>query len=197
MNVYSSIAGRSLRPLPHAAPADPSVKPKYDDFAVSATDIGAGNFSRVMKARHRVTGAVFALKVIEKAKIKRLSVRHKNMTNEVLMEKNALLRLRGHPNIVTLHHTFSDEAAVYYLYEMIDGGELWQQLMSEGVQVGADVAPIRFYFTQIIDALAHVHSHGLVHRWGRGVCVCQVTLAVVLVSCASVRCTVCVCFVCV
>jgi hypothetical protein len=33
-------------------------KPTVEDFAISATDIGSGNFSRVMKARHRVTGEV-------------------------------------------------------------------------------------------------------------------------------------------
>jgi serine/threonine protein kinase len=140
------------------------VKPSYDDFAVSATDIGAGNFSRVMKARHRPTGQPFAMKVIEKAKVRRLSVRHKNMSNEIMMEKLALLKLKGHRNIVTLHHTWSDESALYYLYELVDGGELWNALLDDKLLIGMDYCQIRWYFLQILDALEFMHRKGVVHR---------------------------------
>ena len=143
---------------------DSDVKPKYEDFAVSATDVGAGNFSRVMKARHRVTGEVFAMKMMDKAIVKRMGVRHKNIHNEILMEKNALLKLRGHPNVVTLFHTFSDDKALYFLFEYLDGGELWSRLMDGEVQIGCDLPVARYYLLQILAALEHVHSHGFVHR---------------------------------
>lgn len=144
--------------------SDPDTKPSYDDFAVSATDIGAGNFSRVMKARHRATGQPFALKVIEKAKIRRLSVRHKNMSNEIMMEKIALLKLKGHRNVVSLYHTWSDESALYFLYEFVDGGELWNVLLDDKLLVGMDYCQMRWYFLQVLDALEHVHNTGFVHR---------------------------------
>jgi 3-phosphoinositide dependent protein kinase-1 len=147
-----------------AVNADMEEKPKYDDFAVSATDIGAGNFSRVMRARHRASGEVFALKVMEKAKVKRLAVRHKNVNNEIMMEKQTLLRLRGHRNVVSLFHTFSDDTALYFLFEMVDGGELWAQLMDGTAQIGCDVDVARFYLLQLLAAMEHMHSHGVVHR---------------------------------
>lgn len=117
-----------------------------------------------MRARHRLTGQLFALKVIEKEKVKRLAVRHKNMQNEIMMEKNALLRLRGHPNIVHLYHTFSDDACLYYLYELVDGGEFWQELMDGTVQIGCDLGVARHYLSQILTGMQAVHDAGLVHR---------------------------------
>ena len=70
-----------------------------------ATDIGSGNFSRVMRARHKKTNEVFALKQLEKVKIARLRKRHPNVNNEIMMEKRVLSKL-NHPGIVRLYHTF-------------------------------------------------------------------------------------------
>ena len=80
-------------------------KPHVDEFAIAATDIGAGNFSRVMRARHKKTNEVFALKQLEKVKIARLRKRHPNVNNEIMMEKRVLSKL-NHPGIVRLYHTF-------------------------------------------------------------------------------------------
>lgn len=67
--------------------------------------LGEGNFSRIMLATHIASGETFALKVIEKQRIKRLRVRHPNIFNEINMEKQVLNKLR-HPNIIRLYHTF-------------------------------------------------------------------------------------------
>ncbi len=117
-----------------------------------------------MRARHRVSGTVFALKMMNKAQVKRMSVRHKNINNEIMMEKQALLQLRGHPNIVTLYHTFSDENSLFFLLEMVTGGELWNRIMDAGAPVGCDVSVARFYLLQILNALEGIHSAGYIHR---------------------------------
>lgn len=117
-----------------------------------------------MRARHRATGEVFAIKAMEKATVRKLAARHKNIHNEILMEKAVLRRVRGHPNIVHLVHTFHDDAGLYFLYELITGGELWARLMRRGVHVGTDVPVARFYLAQVVDALEHLQAHGVVHR---------------------------------
>lgn len=80
-------------------------KPVYEEFAIAATDLGRGNFSRIQKARHRSTKETFALKEIEKRRVKQLARRQPNITKEVLMERDLLTRLH-HPGVIRLFHTF-------------------------------------------------------------------------------------------
>ncbi len=105
------------------------------------------------------------MKMMDKAHVKRLAVRHKNIHNEIMMEKTALLTLRGHPNILTLYKTFSDDRALYFVYELLDGGELWAQLMDGEAQIGCDMQVARYYLLQVLDGLEHVHRGGFVHRY--------------------------------
>ena len=50
--------------------------------------------------------------------------RHKNINNEIMMEKRVLNKL-NHPNIVVMFGTFQDEGSLYYHMEFCAGGELW------------------------------------------------------------------------
>ena len=161
-------------------------KPTVDEFAIPATDIGAGNFSRVMKATHLKTKEVFALKQLDKAKIARLRKRHPNVNNEILMEKRVLSKLR-HPGIIRLYHTFQvgglraglgvdcrqhltlawlwqDAGHLYFLLEHVDGSELWKLLMEDEHQVGMALTHARYFTRQILVALEYLHSQRIVHR---------------------------------
>lgn len=84
-----------------------SEKPDIKDFKLGQA-IGEGNFSQIVVATHVTTHEVFALKIIEKKKVKRLRIRHANIFNEINMEKEVLNKLR-HPNIIRLYHTFQVE----------------------------------------------------------------------------------------
>lgn len=84
-------------------------KPAIGDFSLGAS-LGEGNFSRIVRATHRATGEAFALKTIEKTRVKRLRIRHPNIFNEINMEKDVLNQLR-HPNIIRLYHTFQVRGA--------------------------------------------------------------------------------------
>ncbi|KAE9333758.1 hypothetical protein PF008_g14299 [Phytophthora fragariae] len=112
------------------SPKDATEKPSIDEFA-QGKPLGEGNFSRIVEAKHKATGEQFALKVIEKQRIKRLRLRHQNIFNEVNMEKDVLNRLR-HPNIIRLYQTFQDDNNLYFLLELLDGGELLAHLLHEG-----------------------------------------------------------------
>ena len=65
-----------------------------------------------------------SLQVIEKLNAKRMERRHKNINNEIMMEKRVLNKL-SHPNIVIMYGTFQDDASLYYFMEFLAGGELW------------------------------------------------------------------------
>ena len=53
--------------------------------------------------------------------VERTARRHKNIHNEILMEKRALSKL-DHPNIVTLYATFKDYGSLYYQMEYLEKG---------------------------------------------------------------------------
>jgi serine/threonine protein kinase len=92
-----------------AAVKESADKPGIGDFSLGAS-LGEGNFSRIVRATHRATGEAFALKTIEKTRVKRLRIRHPNIFNEINMEKDVLNQLR-HPNIIRLYHTFQVRGA--------------------------------------------------------------------------------------
>ena len=79
----------------------------------------SGTFGRVKLARYRETGAVYALKIIQKT----LVVEFKQEEN-VLFEKQALTEL-DHPFVLKLWTTFKDRDCIFFLMELVPGGELY------------------------------------------------------------------------
>lgn len=93
----------------------------------------------------------YALKTIEKAKIF-----GQNQLTRLFREKELLGELR-HPSIVRLHTTFQDESHLYFLLELLSGGELlWHMHRAQGrvppatarTCMGALLLPLRFMLEQ-------------------------------------------------
>ncbi|RQM30274.1 hypothetical protein B5M09_007752 [Aphanomyces astaci] len=146
-----------------ASVKDIKTKPSASEFTFGR-ELGQGNFSRVFLATHNATKEVFAVKLIEKARIMRMKIRHPNIFNEVNMEKTVLNMLR-HPNIVRMYHTFQDAANLYFLMEYVSNGELWDVLQLQGKQVGCTEGLARFYAADIVNALEYMASRHIVHRF--------------------------------
>ena len=76
--------------------------------------------------------------------------RHKNINNEIMMEKRVLNKL-SHPNIVIMYGTFQDDGSLYYFMEFLAGGELWSLTREKDEKsglnsmVGVHWSLIRFY----------------------------------------------------
>nr|CCA25084.1 3phosphoinositidedependent protein kinase putative [Albugo laibachii Nc14] len=141
---------------------DETKKPSIKEFRLGA-QIGVGNFSTISIATHKITSEKFALKAIEKSRVRRLQVRHQNIFNEIKMEKQVLNRLH-HPNIIRLHHTFQDEGSLYFLLELLEGGELLAKLFHDKSQVGIGEELARFYLADMINALEYMHANKVIHR---------------------------------
>ncbi|KAL4125043.1 hypothetical protein PRIC2_008633 [Phytophthora ramorum] len=144
------------------SPKDAADKPRIEEF-VQGKPLGEGNFSRIVEAKHKATDEQFALKVIEKQRIKRLRLRHQNLFNEINMEKDMLNALR-HPNIIRLYQTFQDDSNLYFLLELLDGGELLSHLLHEGRQLGLDEDLARFYLADVVNAVEFMHANKVLHR---------------------------------
>jgi 3-phosphoinositide dependent protein kinase-1 len=131
------------------------VKKGVRDFSFGRI-LGEGSYSTVYLATDRQTLKEYAIKVLDKRHIiKEKKVKYVNI------EKNTLNRLTEHPGIVRLYYTFQDDASLYYVLDLCNGGELLGVLKKTGT---FDVDCTRFYGAQILDAIDYMHSRGVIHR---------------------------------
>lgn len=116
---------------------------------------GVGSYSKVVRAKKKDTGIVYALKIMDKKFITK-----ENKTAYVKLERIVLDQL-DHPGIVRLFFTFQDTYSLYMALESCEGGELFDQITRKG-RLSEDEA--RFYAAEVVDALEYIHSLGLIHR---------------------------------
>ncbi|KAM4636122.1 ribosomal protein S6 kinase beta-2 [Discoglossus pictus] len=121
--------------------------------------LGKGSYGKVFQVRKVVgsnTGRIFAMKVLQKAKL----VCQAKDTQHATAERNVLESVR-HPFIVDLMYAFQTQGKLYLILECLSGGELFMRLEKEGIFM-EDTAS--FYLAEITLALGHLHSLGIIYR---------------------------------
>ncbi|XP_044461827.1 3-phosphoinositide-dependent protein kinase 2 [Mangifera indica] len=116
---------------------------------------GVGSYSKVVRAKKKDSGTVYALKIMDKKFITK-----ENKTAYVKLERIVLDQL-DHPGVVRLFFTFQDTFSLYMALESCEGGELFDQITRKG-RLSEDEA--RFYAVEVVDALEYIHGMGLIHR---------------------------------
>jgi 3-phosphoinositide dependent protein kinase-1 len=133
----------------------PTAQPaSLQEFSLSSR-LGDGSFSEVYKAHHDTTGAVYALKVINKKHI----LRHK-VVHQVQRERLLLSQLNN-DGIIKLLFTFQDTHSLYLALEYCSNGELYDQIRLQG-RLG--VSTTQFYAAEMVLMLEYLRNHGIVHR---------------------------------
>jgi 3-phosphoinositide dependent protein kinase-1 len=95
------------------------------------------------------------VKVVEK----RL-VQAQGRQNVVIAEKNIHMPL-DHPAIVHLHFAFQDESALYFVLELVEGGDLFEQITRLGT---CSLKFAQFYAAEIVVILEYLRSRRIAHR---------------------------------
>lgn len=112
--------------------------------------VGQGQFGRVYCASHRKTGAIVALKELD---------RQRFSTQKFLRELRFLLLLQ-HPHIVTCRALEQTETSRYLVMDYCEAGTL-RNLLDEEVRLhpmeGLNL------LTQVLQGLEHAHQRGIVH----------------------------------
>ncbi|KAM9801229.1 cGMP-dependent protein kinase 1-like [Neosynchiropus ocellatus] len=125
------------------------------DFSSICT-LGVGGFSRVQLVQLKSDSTrSFALKVLKKRHILDTS-----QQGHILSERRIMMEARS-PFIIRLYRTFRDSKYLYMLLEVCLGGELWTLLRDRG---SFDDSTTRFYTGCVIEALASLHSRGIIYR---------------------------------
>ncbi|KAK1407801.1 hypothetical protein QVD17_39428 [Tagetes erecta] len=117
--------------------------------------LGEGNFGKVKYAKDLQTGLPFAVKILEKTRIKNL-----NFSDQIKREI-ATLKILKHPNVVRLHEVLASKTKIYMILEYVNGGELFDTIASKGKLSESDG---RKLFQQLIDGVTYCHDKGVYHR---------------------------------
>ncbi|KAJ4978254.1 hypothetical protein NE237_009034 [Protea cynaroides] len=116
--------------------------------------LGCGAFAKVYHARNIRTGQSVAIKAFSKQKIFK-----GGLVPHIKREMSIMRRLR-HPNIVKLFEVLASKTKIYFVMELVKGGELFS-MVSKG-HLNENLS--RRYFQQLISAVGYCHSHGVFHR---------------------------------
>uniref|UniRef100_A0A8C7ZRL6 calcium/calmodulin-dependent protein kinase n=1 Tax=Oryzias sinensis TaxID=183150 RepID=A0A8C7ZRL6_9TELE len=116
--------------------------------------LALGAFSVVRRCVKLCTGQEYAAKIIN---TKKLSARdHQKLEREA-----RICRLLKHPNIVRLHDSISEEGFHYLIFDLVTGGELFEDIVAREYYSEADASHC---IQQILEAVLHCHQMGVVHR---------------------------------
>ncbi|XP_051897082.1 calcium/calmodulin-dependent protein kinase type II subunit beta isoform X28 [Pristis pectinata] len=117
-------------------------------------ELGKGAFSTVRRCIKLSTGQEYAAKMIN---TKKLPARdHQKLEREA-----RICRLLKHSNIVRLHDSISEEGYHYLVFDLVTGGELFEDIVAREYYSEADASHC---IHQILDSVNHIHQHDIVHR---------------------------------
>jgi len=130
----------------HASPSD------FEFLKV----IGKGSFGKVLLAKRKGDGDIYAVKVLQKAHIMK-----RNEAKHIMSERNVLLKNIKHPFLVGLSYSFQTKDKLYFVLDYVNGGELFFHLQRERC---FPEPRARFYAAEISSALGYLHSLNIIYR---------------------------------
>ncbi|XP_053270014.1 calcium/calmodulin-dependent protein kinase type II subunit gamma isoform X4 [Pleuronectes platessa] len=134
--------------------ATPVTSTRFTDEYQLYEELGKGAFSVVRRCVKKSSGQEYAAKIIN---TKKLSARdHQKLEREA-----RICRLLKHPNIVRLHDSISEEGFHYLVFDLVTGGELFEDIVAREYYSEADASHC---ISQILESVNHIHQHDIVHR---------------------------------
>ncbi|UCF62878.1 MAG: serine/threonine protein kinase [bacterium] len=118
-------------------------------------NLGVGGMGVVYKAIHIKLDKFFALKMIAPGLIM-----DENFIKRFQTEAKALAKFED-PNIVRIYDLRSHEGQWFIVMEFVEGINLQDKIKKDGAYFWKDTLPI---IKQILSAIGHAHSTGIVHR---------------------------------
>ncbi|XP_078333388.1 serine/threonine-protein kinase DCLK3-like isoform X7 [Crassostrea virginica] len=128
---------------------DEHITNKYD----LGRTLGDGNFAIVRQSKLKGGGGEYAMKVIDKPKLKG---KEHMVENEIEIMKDC-----HHHNIVKLYEEYETSDKIYLVMELVKGGDLFDAI-TQSVKFG-EVDSARMV-KDLCNALFYLHSRSIVHR---------------------------------
>lgn len=118
--------------------------------------VGMGAFGKVLQVKNKKSKQILAMKIISK----RLINRKTSYVENIHAERDILTKIR-HPFVVNMHCSFQTKEKLFIIMDFLAGGELFLRLGREGIFLESTA---QFYIGEIVLALEHLHSRGILHR---------------------------------
>ena len=117
--------------------------------------LGQGSFGEVYLVKKKDVDEYYAMKVLDKKKIKK-----QNIFKYAMTERN-VLSILNYPFIVKLNYAFQTNEKLFLLLDYCPGGDLSKQL---SLQTRFSEDKAKFYICEIILALGELHKHDIIFR---------------------------------
>ncbi|XP_076296511.1 calcium/calmodulin-dependent protein kinase II isoform X23 [Lasioglossum baleicum] len=134
--------------------ATPTACTRFSDNYDLKEELGKGAFSVVRRCVQKSTGHEFAAKIIN---TKKLTARD----FQKLEREARICRKLQHTNIVRLHDSIQEENCHYLVFDLVTGGELFEDIVAREFYSEADASHC---IQQILESVQHCHHNGVVHR---------------------------------
>ena len=117
-------------------------------------DIGEGNFGKVKLAKLKSTKEKFAIKILDKEKLK-------TQTKSTLFNEIQIISRLNHKNIIHVEKILEDQKNYYIIMEYCEKGELFDYIVNKERLNPAEAS---IFFYQLINGVEYIHKQGFAHR---------------------------------
>ena len=129
-------------------------KPSILKDYIFIKDIGEGNFGKVKLSKSKTTNEKFAIKILDKGKLK-------SQTKSTLFNEIEIISKLKHPNIIYVYNILEDEKNYYIIMEYCEKGELFDYIVEKE---RLDTMEASLFFYQLINGVEYIHKQGFSHR---------------------------------
>lgn len=117
--------------------------------------LGEGAYAAVRKFRHRISGKIYAVKIIDRNN-------PKNTREKVFHELRLLRKCASHKNILDFHQYCEDQDHWYMVFDYVQGGNLQSQIDKRGGVFTEDESA--HVISDLTKALEFLHENRIAHR---------------------------------
>ena len=121
---------------------------------VGGPELGHGHFATVNKCKYKLSGKIYAVKIINKNELKSNDL-------ELIQQEKSYLSLIKHPNILSLKDYFEDKKYIYLVTECCNGGDLLSYIEKNKNISEKTTAKI---IKKIAEGIKYLNFFGIVHR---------------------------------
>lgn len=118
--------------------------------------IGEGTFSKIILVKKKDTEKYYAMKTLKKSLLSK-----KKKENYITNEKNTLKKITDNNFLIKHYWTFQTKKKLHFILEYCPGGDLSNLLEKKRKLT---ISQTRFYTSQIILALEHLHKKDILYR---------------------------------
>ena len=130
----------------------------FNDYYDLMNSLGEGHFGKVYKCKNKKSGDIYAVKIINKIKLKPKDV-------DLIRQEKIILNLIKHENIISLKDFFEDKQNIYFITEYYEGGDLLSYL-EEKQKIGEEISEKNSarIIRKIAQGIGYLNFFGIVHR---------------------------------